>query len=88
VGVGGGGGGMCSFFIRRPWDALSQKKRPKSKVGLGRSSLLIMSVTQTGLIACKVSGGERRYERTMDQSNVADYRLRVTEKTKASPSLA
>ena len=35
----------------------------------GLSSLLIMSVSQMGLILCKLSEGARRYERTMDFSN-------------------
>jgi hypothetical protein len=49
----------------------SQKYEGPNPMDSGLFLLLILSVSQKGLILCKVSGGERRYERTMDESNYA-----------------
>jgi hypothetical protein len=46
-----------------------QKSKGPNPSGFGPSFLLIMSVTQMGLILCKLFEELRRYERTMDQSN-------------------
>src|ERR1700742_2908289 len=52
--------------------------------------LLIMSKAQMGLIACKVSGGRRRYERALDFGNETNSSSGLGDRgqeRKAGPSL-
>jgi hypothetical protein len=71
----------CLFsFVSTDWlpkskkyfSAFKPEKRKPESVWIRALAflLLIMSVTQNPLIACKLSENEARYERELDQSNV------------------
>ena len=68
--VGEGVGVCVPFFFAVSWGAMPQKKWLES----ARIRAVVSADYECGtmgLILCKVSGGERRYERTMDESNYA-----------------